>query len=244
MLFVSEAAKRPYEKAFPELKEKFRVLYNRVNFKGKTTEKGRLRKELALSRETPLVGMIAHFTPWKKHDDFLTCAYEILKIMPKVRFVIVGGTLDSNPQEEKSKKDYTSKLNSIFGKYSLAEKVFFLGQRYDIKNIYSDLDILVIPSQFETFGRVAIEGALNKVPLVAYKGGGLPEIFLEDEEILFVAPGDVQGLSQKIVFLLNHSLEKMNQAEKAYEKALLFTSDRSVRTLEETYRELLNGVGS
>jgi glycosyltransferase involved in cell wall biosynthesis len=244
ILFVSEAAKSPYEKAFPEFKEKFRVLYNRINFKDETIEKGRLRKELALSRETPLVGMIAHLTPWKKHDDFLICAYEILKVMPEIRFVIVGGTLDSNPQEEKSKKDYKSKLNSIFSKYGLAGKVFFLGQRYDIKNIYSDLDVLVIPSQFESFGRVSVEGALNKVPLVAYKGGGLPEIFLEGEEILFAAPGDVQGLSQKIMFLLNHSLEKMNQAKKAYEKALLFTSDRSIRMLEETYRELLNGVDS
>jgi glycosyltransferase involved in cell wall biosynthesis len=188
--------------------------------------------------------MIAHLTPWKKHDDFLACAYEILKVMPEVRFVIVGGTLDSNPQEEKAKRDYKSKLNSIFDKYYLTEKVVFLGQRYDIENIYSDLDVLVIPSQFETFGRVAIEGALNKVPLVAYKGGGLPEIFLEGEEILFVASGDIQGLSQKIIFLLNHPQERMDLSEKAYEKALLFTSDRSVRTLEETYRELLDGVGS
>ena len=244
LLFVSEAAKRPYEQVFPELREKFQILYNPVKLENGLVEKGVFKKELGLSSKTPLVGMVAHFTPWKKHDDFLMCAHEILKVMPDVRFVIVGGTLDSNPQEEKAKKDYQSKLHSIFEQYQLAGKVFFLGQRYDIKNIYSDLDILVIPSQFETFGRVAIEAALYRVPLVAYKGGGLPEIFLEGEEILFVAPGDLQSLSQKIIFLLNHSSEKMNQTKKAYEKALLFTSDRSIRTLEETYRELLNGVGS
>jgi glycosyltransferase involved in cell wall biosynthesis len=239
LLFVSKAARKPYESAFPQFSKKFEVLYNRVNLKVALDEKDILKKELGLSHETPLVGMIAHFVSWKKHDDFLKCASEIMKVMPQVRFVIAGGTLDSNPQEEKAKNDYKLKLASIFNQYQLSGRVFFLGQRYDVNNIFPDLDTLVIPSQFETFGRVAVEAACFGVPLVAYRGGGLPEIFLDQQEIIFVNPADIQALAEGVLSLLKSPQKKETQIKKAREKALKFTSDESVRSLEKIYRELL-----
>jgi glycosyltransferase involved in cell wall biosynthesis len=147
--------------------------------------------------------------------------------------------LDSNPQEEKAKNDYKLKLASIFNQYQLSGRVFFLGQRYDVNNIFPDLDTLVIPSQFETFGRVAVEAACFGVPLVAYRGGGLPEIFLDQQEIIFVNPADIQALAEGVLSLLKSPQKKETQIKKAREKALKFTSDESVRSLEKIYRELL-----
>lgn len=238
ILFVSQAAKEPYAIAFPEFHDKFKVLYNRVNLEDGLVEKGQLRKELGVSSQTPLVGMVGHFIPCKKHDDFLMSTQAILRAIPETRFVIVGDTLDINPQEEKSKKDYKSKLHSIFEQYQLAGKVFFLGQRYDIANVFADLDILVVPSQFETFGRVAVEASYYGVPLVAYRGGGLPEIFV-DGEIIFINPGDVQALAEGVISLLKFSQKKEDQVKRAREKASKFASDDSIRVLEKIYKELL-----
>jgi glycogen(starch) synthase len=59
-------------------------------------------------------------------------------------------------------------------------------------------DVLVIPSRYEPFGIVALEGAATGIPVIASEAGGLADFIRTGETGMSVAPGDVPGLTHAI----------------------------------------------
>ena len=56
----------------------------------------RLRAELGLAEETPLVGMVARFDPQKDHENFLQAAALLHAEMPAARFAMCGAGVTKN----------------------------------------------------------------------------------------------------------------------------------------------------
>ena len=117
-----------------------------------------------------LVGIIGNFFPQKGHDTFLHMAKELLKSSKDFRFVIVG-------------KDHSQKIENrikaLIKKLELEDYIIWFGYQKDVGVILAAMDVLVVPSTYEPFGRVAVEGLLAGLPVVASRTGGLVEI-LED----------------------------------------------------------------
>ena len=72
----------------------------------------------------------------------------------------------------------------------LQRRVRFLGHVDDMPGFYAKLDVLVVPSRYEGFGFVAVEGALAGLPVVATRVSSLPEVVLDGETGLLVAPDE------------------------------------------------------
>ncbi len=119
-----------------------------------------------------LVGMIGNFSPQKGHDTYLYMAKKLLKSSCDFRFVIVGKDLDPSKKNEE-------RIKKLIKSLSIEDYIIWLGYQKDVGKILSALDVLVVPSIYEPFGRVAVEGLLAGLPVVASRTGGLIEI-LED----------------------------------------------------------------
>jgi len=144
-----------------------------------------------------LVGIIGNLFPQKGHDTFLYVARELVNHFDNCRFVMAGK--DPSQKVEKRIKDLIRKLN-------LENYILWLGYQKDVGSILAALDVLVVPSTYEPFGRVAVEGLLAGLPVVASRTGGLIEI-LEDAPYGFlVDPNNYDEFANTIKNIRNEKL--------------------------------------
>jgi glycosyltransferase involved in cell wall biosynthesis len=88
---------------------------------------------------------------------------EIIRHMPEGSFIVVGAHysyLDASPAN-----------------------LTYLGHISEMKKFYGQIDLLLVPSLHEDFGRVILEAAINGIPVIANRVGGIPEA-LGDSGIL------------------------------------------------------------
>lgn len=89
-------------------------------------------------------------------------------------------------------------------KYNLTDMVTFHGDVGAVNSFYSEANIIVIPSRFESFGYVAVEACLMGRPVVASNCGGLSEIISDGESGYLFPPGDAISLADKILEVLEN----------------------------------------
>ena len=140
------------------------------------------------------IGIVANFALFKRHEDFLRMAAEMLKTRQDMEFWIVGDDTEGSGRR--------AVLETLARELGIAPYVRFLGHRADIPDIMRQLHVLVVPSQFEPFGRVVIEAMACGRPVVASRDGGIPEIIEEGLTGYLVEVGDCAGFADKVLQLL------------------------------------------
>jgi glycosyltransferase involved in cell wall biosynthesis len=159
----------------------------------------RVRQELGLGPGIPVVGLIAHLTPWKGHERFLDIARAVLNAVGETRFVVVGGAV----YETAGHAGYARALARRAAALGLADRVTFLGARQDIPEVLAALDVLVhCPTAPEPFGRVLAEAMAVGRPVVAARSGGIPEIVDEGLTGVLMTPDDVGAYASAVIRLL------------------------------------------
>jgi glycosyltransferase involved in cell wall biosynthesis len=198
--------------------------------------KERIRRELGLNTDVPLVGLIAHLTPWKGHETFLTIARAVTDAVPKARFVVAGGLI----YETDGHAGYAETLRQRVLTLGLAGRVIFLGPRNDIPEVLAALDVLVhCPTAPEPFGRVVAEAMAVGCPVVAANSGGIPEIVDNGVTGFLAPPGDTQGFTSAVVQLLKEPAlrERFGRAGRQQAEAL-FSVEAHTAGVLEAYRTL------
>lgn len=134
------------------------------------------------------VGIIANFAPFKRHEDFLRMAAEMIKARQNLEFWIVGEDTQGTGRKEA--------LEQLARDLKVDSYVRFLGHRSDIPDILRQLHVLVVPSAFEPFGRVVIEAMACGRPVIGSRDGGIPEIIEAGKTGYLVPVGDCHGFAQ------------------------------------------------
>lgn len=108
------------------------------------------------------------------------------------------------------------KLQYLIYKYELRDKVEFLPYQENMQEFYNSINCVVMPSYLETFGLVALEGMINRVPAIVSTNCGASEI-IKDGENGFIAS---YNLAEKMELLLSSKVNYEKIAQNAYETAL------------------------
>jgi len=182
----------------------------------------------------PIVGMIGRTRPWKGQDTFLQMAIQVRAALPDCRFLIVGG--DPFGVQD----DYEARLLELRSRSGLADRVHWTGQLADVRPPLAAMDLFVHPGAPEPFGLVNIEAMAMGKPVVAFGHGALPEIVLDEETGLLVAPGDATALAASVSRLLRNPAQsrKMGQAGRQRVDDC-FRIERTVAELDTLYQGLL-----
>lgn len=107
-------------------------------------------------------------------------------------------------------------------------------------SIYTDCDILVLPSKIESFGIVFLEAWICGKPVMGCRTGPVASVITEDQDGLLVRYGDVEELSAAIVRLLKDANLRNKLGSKGREKVLKrYTWDRIVSKIEAIYQKLI-----
>jgi len=150
-----------------------------------------LRSSLGMTNADRAVLTIGRLDPGKSHDLFIRGAAVVASRIPAVRFFVVGGgALESD-------------LSDLIEVLGVADCVHLLGERDDVTDLLSITDICVRPGIVEGFvGVTVLEAQAQKVPVVSFDTRDVRPAITDGESGLLVPLGDVDGLANAIIRLL------------------------------------------
>jgi len=174
------------------------VRYNDFSIDLSAEEKIRHHKKYAKEDEN-IIAYIGRLVPEKGVNVLLGAINAVLKKRPKTKFVIAGEGWHRN------------ELERITRELKIANNVLFTGYipEEDFLAYFNVADILVVPSTYEPFGIVALEGMATKTPIIVSDVGGLSEIVDHRWTGMKVPPDNSTILAEVILELLeNKDLSK------------------------------------
>lgn len=202
----------------------------------------RIRHELGVPADAPLVVMLSRLSPTKGAEVFLEAAVEIIRRCPQVRFLIVGeeGARERNGIVQ-SGNEYRQKLEKQAERLGIAERVLFTGYRDDVPELLSQAAVSVLPTlRGEGMSNTVLESMAAGVPVVATRVGGTPEIVEDDETGFLVPPGDPDALARATLGLLNNADLAQRLGNEAGRRARnRYSLGHMVRETESLYSRLL-----
>jgi N-acetyl-alpha-D-glucosaminyl L-malate synthase BshA len=150
--------------------------------------RAKARGRLADPSEAVLMHL-SNFRPVKRVTDVVKIFARIVREMP-ARLVLIG----DGPER--------SAAEWLAHDLGIQAKVTFLGKQDRVNELLPLADILLMPSQLESFGLAALEAMACKVPSIATRVGGVPELIDDGVTGLLYPVGDVEGMAMGALSLL------------------------------------------
>lgn len=170
-------------------------------------ESSELRKSLASEQESILVH-VSNFRPVKRPVDCVEIFARVLKKHPQTRLVMVGDG------SERTNAEHRARCLGVFDRCS------FVGKQPKIVDYLSAADVLLLPSEQESFGLAALEAMACEVPVVASRVGGVPEVVVHGETGFLSEVGDVDEMAENAARLLVDAELRRKMGAHAREVAL------------------------
>jgi N-acetyl-alpha-D-glucosaminyl L-malate synthase BshA len=200
-------------------------VYTPITDKAKRAE-ARLR--LAGPDEAILMHL-SNFRPVKRVVDVVKIFAWVERVMP-AQLVMIGDGPDRSAAEW------------LAHDMGIQDKVHFLGKLERVNEILPLADILLMPSELESFGLAALEAMACKVPSIATRVGGVPELIDDGITGLLYEVGDIEGMSMGALSLLKDR-DKLNAMREAGRKTAQkrFCSSLVVPHYVRYYESVLSG---
>lgn len=203
------------------------TIYNGTNInlhQAKNELRDRIKMELRIDKDQPVIGTVGNLYPVKGHTYLLNAAAIVKRTFPTAIFLIAGrGQLLPQLQEEAKE-------------LSIKDNVRFLGFREDIPLLLQAMDIFVLPSISEGLPLAALEAMANEKPVIATDVGGIPEVVIDGTSGFLVPSKTPEVLAEKILLLLANrdlSLRLGKEGRVRVEKE--FSLKKMIRKYEKLY---------
>lgn len=243
VLCISEAVLDQFEHYADQDPGRYHVVYNAMEFSGLGAMTSLSDPQQAIMRSLSLrtlnlpenkvfrIGYIGRLSEGKGFHELLQAVIMLHQRQIFPELIVAGNFVDDA---------YKQRIERMIRDAGIANSVRFLGYREDLVPVYEVIDILVVPSRNEPFGRVVIEAMAHGVPCIGADSGGIPEI-IEPEVTGFLYPtGDPAALSAMLEELMvafwKLDTIRQNARRMVYER---FNIETQIRTLDECYRSVI-----
>ena len=207
--------------------EQFRIIPSGANVERFFAGRGeRVRAEIGCGVKT-LIGWAGRLTEVKDGATFLRASKMILAGHPDTRFILAGEGEDRG------------QLETLARELDIEAAVHFLGNRDDMPDVMAAMDVFVLSSINEGFGRVIVEAMASGVPVVATAVGGVPEVVEDGVSGLLVPPRDPERLAEAVGELMKNKELRRSLRENGRRRARAYDTRVMVDSYEELYVELL-----
>lgn len=187
-----------------------------------------LRRELAPNGETLLVH-VSNFRPVKRPVDCVEIFARVFKKQSQTRLVMVGDGSERTNAEHRARC------------LGVAEKCSFVGKQPNIVDYLSAADVLLLPSEQESFGLAALEAMACEVPVIASRVGGIPEVVTDGETGFLSEVGDVAKMADDATRLVADEKLRKEMGARARASAISrYRTDIVIPQYIEFYEQVLS----
>lgn len=200
----------------------------------------RLRAELGVAPEAPIVAMLSRLNGLKGVDDFLHAAAKVAVRVPNARFLIIGDGVHMQNGAIVKNGGYCDALKQSAARLGLADRLVFTGFRMDVPSLLSECAVSVLPSLSEGLSNTLLESMAAGVPVVATNVGGNPEVVQEGRTGFLVPTQNPEALAHRICRVLMDRVLAAQMGDAGRQRVSEhFSIERMLRDTERLYQDLL-----
>ena len=176
--------------------------------------------------EYRIFGIVGRLFPDKGHSFFLEAFKSVIEAHKNIKALIIG----DGPAREL--------LDYQINKMGLANDVYMLGFRNDIKKYYQILDYLVMPSIREGLPYTLLEAMYLKIPVAATSVGDIPLVIENNKTGFLLPPGDSTALAKTMSRMLVNREKCLKFSNDGYKRVTqFFSGDKMTRLTEQLYQK-------
>ena len=159
-----------------------------------------MRPRFAEPNERLLVHL-SNFRPVKRIQDVVKVFARVAKAMP-ARLMLIGDGPDRSVAEYLAREHHVQ------------DRIHFIGKQDNVNELLPLADLMLMPSEMESFGLAALEAMACSVPTIGTRVGGVPELIEDGHNGLLFNVGDIDSMSTAAIALLGDQqrLEAMARA--------------------------------
>tara|TARA_Y100001970_G_scaffold269087_1_gene361124 strand:- start:58805 stop:60070 length:1266 start_codon:yes stop_codon:yes gene_type:complete len=189
------------------------------------------REKLEIDQDSKIILCVSRIDPVKGIDILVKSFAQLNN--SQLKLMIIGGYNAPNP--------YQAKLLKLVKRLNLQEKIQFVGAvpHGDLVKYYNASDLVVVPSLYESFGLVSLEGFATKKPVIASNIGGLASTIDNEVNGLLFEPGNIKDLTQKINLLLSDTFLNQKIVNRAFMDVNKYSWDTAASQVYNVYSILL-----
>lgn len=180
---VSNYVKEDKRNIFPE---KSVVIFNGLNFSdfNESKEDINIRKKHDISEKTKIIFSLGRITEMKGFQNVIKLIPRLLEQGVDIRYLIAGND-----------DGYKNTLDALIKKVGVENSVIFVGflDLEEKKQYLKQCDIFAVPSLWEPFGLVGLEGMVYNKIILTSNTGGLKEVFRDYKNIITIEDADIIG---------------------------------------------------
>jgi L-malate glycosyltransferase len=211
-----------------DIQNSIQVIYNFVNcdIYCASPDREKQRAEYASPSERILVHL-SNFRPVKRITDVIEIFDRVRKKVPSKLLLIGDGP-------DRSRAEWLAVQKGIH------EHVLFLGKQDRVNEKLPLADVMLLPSELESFGLAALEAMACHVVPVATRVGGIPEVIEHGVSGFMADVGDVETMARHTIDLLSDEerLRTMGKAARSVAQTR-FCSSKIIPQYEEFYRRVV-----
>ena len=170
---------------------------------------------------------LSNFRPVKRVLDVVEVFAQVAKAMP-ARLMMIGDGPD------RSAAEYLAMRHGVL------DRCHFVGKQDNVNELLALADLMVMPSEMESFGLAALEAMACCVPSIATRVGGVPELIEDGVNGRLFPVGDTAAMATAAVALLSDTtaLEAMAKAARRHAQEH-FCTTRIIPRYEGFYQQVL-----
>jgi glycosyltransferase involved in cell wall biosynthesis len=237
VISVSEEARRHHLEVSGAFPDQVVTLYNGIDlspFTDMDVSRTRevVRKELGVPEKASVLTTVAVLRPPKGLEYMIRALPAILASGANAFYLVVGDGPHRQALEQEVRRA------------GVGDRVIFAGMRSDIPRLLAASDLFVLPSLTEALPTVLAEAMAARLPVVASRVGGIPEMITPGVNGLLIEPEDVTGLAQACLQLLGDPAMRARLGKGGEEIVQRkFNICRQVDELEQLYLRQLEAYG-
>jgi N-acetyl-alpha-D-glucosaminyl L-malate synthase BshA len=211
-----------------KVKNPIEVIHNFVNCDlYRRSEESTKRREEYVSKDERVLVHLSNFRPVKRVTDTIEIFERVRRKMPS-KLLLIGDGPDR------------SRAEWMAVQKGLHDDVLFLGKQDQIHEKLAMADVLLLPSEQESFGLAALEGMACEVVPVATRVGGIPELIEHGKSGFLAEVGDVDSMANYAIDILadESKLRAMGKACRAVAQSR-FCASMIIPQYEDFYRRVL-----
>jgi len=175
---------------------------------------------------------VSNFRPVKRPVDCVEILSRVTQKGIDTRLVMVGDGSERTNVEHRAR---------CLGVY---DKCVFVGKQPNIVDYLSAADVLLLPSDQESFGLAALEAMACEVPVIASRVGGIPEVVTDGETGFLSEVGDVDKMAADAARLLSNATLRNEMGKRARESAVTrYRTDLVIPRYIDYYNKVLARKG-